>query len=218
MINQNYLCVFDFETGSLATLDPVPLELAAVMVDPRTLERVPGSTFNTLIKPALGWEAVTAEALDINKITKEQVDAEGLEEKVAFDAFVGFVKKFSKTANKWNMPIQCGHNIAKFDIPIMDSLCRRHGYVDKDGFPKLFHPFNILDSISICLMWFENLPEPEKYGLDKLREFFGIPKEGAHRALKDVEDTADIICRFLQFHRTINSKGKPKFKNCFAKS
>ena len=50
-MNYNKICVFDFETDgtNVDTLNPV--QLAAVIVDPRKLELVKGGEFNSFIKP-----------------------------------------------------------------------------------------------------------------------------------------------------------------------
>jgi DNA polymerase III epsilon subunit-like protein len=216
-INTNYLCCLDFETGNADKYNAIPLELAAEMIDPRTLRRIEGANFHTLIKPHCGWKGVEAKALEINKIDKDEVDKKGLEEKVAFDNFTQFIRKYTQ-GNKWKAPIMCGFNIEGFDRIIMDKLCIKYNYVDKDGAQKLFHPRDTFDLMKIGLTWFENLPEPDKYNLNAFREFFGISTDGAHRALKDVEDTTDMLCRFLLFHRKVNEKNKPQFKGSFARS
>jgi hypothetical protein len=41
-----------------------------------------------------------------------------------------------------------------------------------------------------------------------------LSKEGAHDALKDVKDTAEIMIRFLKLHRKLGEK--VKFKGSFA--
>ncbi len=93
MINENYLIVLDFETGSSSAFDPIPLEVAALVIDPRTLKRVPNATFETLIKPHCGWDGVQAKALEVNKLDKDEVDEKGVEEPVFFDLFTKFFKK-----------------------------------------------------------------------------------------------------------------------------
>jgi DNA polymerase III epsilon subunit-like protein len=51
------------------------------------------------------------------------------------------------------------------------------------------------------------------YSLDNVRKYFGISGEGAHDALKDVKDCAEILIRFMKLHRNLSSK--VKFKNSF---
>ena len=53
----------------------------------------------------------------------------------------------------------------------------------------------------------------KSYSMDSLRDYFGISKDGAHDAIKDVKDTAEIMIRFMKLHRNLASK--IKFKNSF---
>lgn len=215
-VNNNYIIVLDFETGSADPFDPIPLEIACVVVDPRTLKRVPGETFECLIKPYNGWENVQAKALEVNKIDPEKVKAEGLDEKVFFDLLTKFFKRHTK-GNKWKAPLVAGFNSDCFDRIILDRLCHRYNFLDKEGGQKLFHPRDSFDVMKMCITWFENEPEPEKYNLVEIKKFFGIEDNGAHRAMLDVTPTADILCRFLEFQRAVQKKNKPKFKGAFSR-
>ena len=47
-----------------------------------------------------------------------------------------------------------------------------------------------------------------------MRDYLGISKEGAHDAMKDVNDCAAMLIRFLRLHR--NEAKKIKFRNSFA--
>jgi DNA polymerase III epsilon subunit-like protein len=67
--------------------------------------------------------------------------------------------------------------------------------------------------MNVVFYWFENSNELKNYTLDNLREYLGISKEGAHDALKDVQDTANILIRFMKLHRNIAKK--VKFKGSF---
>jgi DNA polymerase III epsilon subunit-like protein len=49
--------------------------------------------------------------------------------------------------------------------------------------------------------------------MDNLRDYLGISKEGAHDALKDVKDCAEVLIRFMKLHR--NLADKVKFKDSF---
>ena len=69
--------------------------------------------------------------------------------------------------------------------------------------------------MNLVFYWFEHNNELKSYTLDSLRDYFGISKTGAHDALKDVMDTAQIIIRFLKLHRNLGQK--VKFKNSFTK-
>jgi hypothetical protein len=41
----------------------------------------------------------------------------------------------------------------------------------------------------------------------------GISKDGAHDAIKDVKDTAEILIRFMKLHRNLSEK--IKFRGSF---
>lgn len=214
MILENHIVIFDLETGGLDTVDPVVLEIGAIVLDPKTLTVIPDAKFEQLVIPP-DWSKVSDAALKVNKITKEEVYEKGIPEKDALTLFINFCKQYAVNDNKWKRVIPAGHNICKFDIPIMYSLCRKYGLYDKDGSPKLFHPMLAFDTINLLHGWFENSYEPSSYGMDNLRDWFGLEKDGAHRAFKDISDCALVLPRFLKFQRTIQQKHKPKFKGCF---
>ncbi len=71
--------------------------------------------------------------------------------------------------------------------------------------------------MKMVLTWTENEAEPEKLSLSEVKKWFGIPEGIEHRAMGDVEPTADILCRLLQFYRNVNKKNKPKFKGAFSR-
>lgn len=210
-INKNYICVYDFETSSADPLTTQPLEIGAIMLDPRTLEVVKDSQFHSLFRPT-NMSEVQDGALKVNGLTREQIAA-APEQKLVFENFAQYVKKFGG-GSQWNSPIRAGHNILGFDNVIMDRLCLLYGKCDKNGRQSLFHPTQNLDTLHICFMWFENLPEPNKLGMDCLRPFFGLSDEGAHSATADVENTAKILVKFMEFHRRLSPK--TKFKNAFS--
>jgi len=205
--------VFDFETGGIDPKVCEPLQLAAVVIDSRSLEIKPGSEFQTYIKPA-SWDNVSQEALNINKIDRKEVDEKGLNLKTAWEAFTSYVNKYNKKKSFWGAPIAAGHNIVAYDMIIVNRLCELYGPLDnKSKSPILFHGRDKLDLMNLSFLWFENNRELENYKLDTLRKYFGLSREGAHNAIKDVADTALILSRFLKFHRAIASK--TTFKDAF---
>lgn len=209
MINTNIIICFDFETNALE--NAYPLEIAALAIDPRSLEIIPNEKFTTLCKPPSNV-IIEDKALEINHIKREDIEKAPLLE-VVWPQFVDWVAKFNKKKNKWEAPIAMGMNIKSFDLPIayrMNEL-----FCKKKQDTVLFNTFKIIDLLDIILLWFENSNELTNSKLDTLREYFGLSKNGSHRALKDVEDTAAIAIRFLKFHRSLMSSGKVKFKDAF---
>jgi DNA polymerase III epsilon subunit-like protein len=106
-------------------------------------------------------------------------------------------------------PAYSGYNVDGFDDIIIRNMCDRH---------KLDYPFakmGNMDLLHYITYWFENMPEPENYKMDTLKEFFGLQSHGqAHSAISDVVDTAKILVRFLKFAR--RQVSVDKFKGSFA--
>ena len=50
-MNKNKICVFDFETDGRDPTKISPVQLAAVIVDPRKLEIVKGGQFSSFMRP-----------------------------------------------------------------------------------------------------------------------------------------------------------------------
>ena len=211
-----YICVFDFETDGVNPAVCQPVQLAGVMIHPRTLDLVEGSEFCTDMRPeniddenyykdnesTMDWHAKN---YDIT--TKEVFEKwkNSPNQKIAWEQWTAYLKKWNTNqSNKtmWSAPIRGGHNIRSFDIPIMDRLCTKYGNVQKSGEQKIFYPRDVVDIKEICFYWFENLPEPEAYNMDALRIYFDLPTHGGHDALNDVKDEAWMICKFMKLFRS----------------
>ena len=52
MLNLRKICVFDFETDSPDPHTCQPVELAAIMIDPRKLKIIEKSDFSSMMRPA----------------------------------------------------------------------------------------------------------------------------------------------------------------------
>ena len=110
-------------------------------------------------------------------------------------------------------PIAAGYNINRFDLPIMQKLSVKYKNVNKEGNSSLFYPRDVIDVMNLIFYWFEASKDLKSYSLDNLRDYLGISKEGAHDALKDVKDSAEIMIRFLKLHRKLGAK--VKFRDSF---
>ena len=209
MINENFIVVFDMETNSLN--EPWPVELCSCVINPRSLEIVPNEQFSSLCKPPSDV-IIEDKALEINHIKREDIEKAPLVE-VVWPQFIEWVGRFNKKKNKWDAPIPCGMNIKGFDLPIAQRMTKLYGKKKEDTI--LFNTFKIIDLLDIIFLWFENSNELTNHKLDTLRDYFGLSKDGSHRAMKDVEDTAKIIIRFLKFHRSLMGSSKVKFKDAF---
>lgn len=230
MINYNKICVFDFETDGSDPSACSPVQIAAIMLDPIHLEIIDGSEFNINFKP---------EVLDNNDNYKYETDILDFHAKVkgcsqeevlkswyqypkqehAWKLFVNYLDKYHTRSSKksqFSAPIAAGYNIYRFDLPIVDRLSKKYGNVNKENKTALFFPRDVVDAMNLVFYWFEHNNDLKSYTLDTLRDYFGIDKDGAHDAIKDVKDTAEIIIRFMKLHRNLGQK--IKFKNAFAKT
>lgn len=79
--------------------------------------------------------------------------------------------------------------------------------------PTLFYPRDSVDLLRIIWMWTENIKDVKSISMDAIRDWMGISKAGAHNALKDVQDGAELLIRFLKLHR--HYAPKVKFKGAF---
>lgn len=223
--NKRWLLVIDLETDHKLTDLCNIVELAAVPIDPDTLEIKSDQTFSVHIKPpGINKEDYLADKDRVKTIqwhaknhgiTVEEVVEKwkkGVAEKTALKNFCTYCAKYvvDKGPGLWYPePIPGGYNITGFDLPILQRLMDKH---------KLKMPVSTVtkvDAMDNLFWWFENLDEPHDFRMDTWREFFGLKSNGlAHEALTDVFDEAKIIQRFLKFHR--KQARVDKFKGSFS--
>jgi DNA polymerase III epsilon subunit-like protein len=220
-MNYNPIFFYDFETGSRLPKNTQPIQIAGVMIHSRKLELIPGSEFNSLIKPlsdeeALekGWAPITDEALEVNKIKREDLEkAPKLE--VVYREFGNHINHYNFKNNKWSAPVKAGFNNNGFDDIILDRVAKRCGeWYDKEREEcTLFHPIHSIDVMKYMWMWTENMGDIRSISMDKLREWLGMSTDNAHNALVDSMQGAELLCRLLQLVRRIAPT--VKFKGAF---
>jgi len=225
-MNHRRIIVYDLETDGPDPTTANPVEIAAVPVNPRTLEIKMDDTFEVTVKPpgidkdeyfttgvqkTIDWHASTrgCSSEDIVSTWKK-----GKSQKVAMKNFCSYLQKYHIEKDPvrriyFTEPAYSGYNVDGFDDIIIRNMCDRH---------KLDYPFakmGNMDLLHYITYWFENMPEPENYKMDTLKEFFGLVSHGqAHSAISDVVDTAKILVRFLKFAR--RQVSVDKFKGSFA--
>ena len=224
-MNNRWIIVFDLETDSPNPDSCNPVEIAAVPVDPRTLEIKEEQAFRATIKPdgldtdeyftkerqsTIAWHAKT------RGVNTEEIVADwktGQSEKVVWKNFMSYCSKYEvdKRPGQWyTEPIPAGYNIVGFDLPILYRLAEKHK--TKSPFSKVTK----IDMMDILFTWFENLEEPANMKLDTFRDFLGLEADGqAHEALSDTIDEAKLMVKFLKFHR--KQASVDKFKGAFSK-
>lgn len=228
-MNYNKICVFDFETDGTDTSECSPVQIAAVMVDPINLDIIPDSEFNCNFKPEVlekdsNYE-YTTDILDfhakVKGCSKDDVLSEWKtypKQEIAWKMFVDYLDKYhTRTTKKsqFSAPIAAGYNIYRFDLPLVERLSKKYKNTNKEGKSNIFYPRDVADVINLVYYWFNHNNELKSYTLDTLRDYLGITKDGAHDAIKDVKDTAEILVRFMKLHRNLSNKiqFKGAFKN-----
>lgn len=220
MINYNKICVFDFETDGADPSFCSPVQIAAVMIDPVQLSIIPNSEFNIHFKPevieANPDHVYEGDILDfhakVKGTDKDSVLAEWKKypsQKNSWSLFVDYLDKYHSRSSKksqFSAPIAAGYNIHRFDLHIIERLSHKYGNLNKEKRSNLFYGRDIVDIMNVVFLWFENNSDLKSYSLDSLRDYLGISKEGAHDALKDVRDCAEILVRFLRLHRKLGQK------------
>lgn len=228
MPNFQKICVFDMETDGVNPDKCSPVQIAAVMVDPLKLEIVPDSEFNISIKPEAicdntEYAYEDSDVLDFHAKVRGSTKEKILEEWRSYQKqdhgwkmFTSYLDMYHTRSEKkscFTAPIAAGYNINRFDLRIIERLSIKYNCLNKEGRSSLFYPRDVIDIMNVLFYWFEGSNELKNYTLDNLRDYLGISKEGAHDALKDVRDTAQILIRFLRLHRNLSHK--IKFKGSF---
>lgn len=219
-MNYNKICVFDFETDGSDPTTCSPVQIAAVMVDPINLEIIPNSEFNINFKPEVmekdpNYE-YTTDILDfhakVKGCSKDDVYAEWTQypkQEISWKMFVSYLDKYhTRTSRKsqFSAPIPAGYNIYRFDLPIVQRMSARYKNLNNRGESNVFYPRDVVDMMNLIFYWFNHSNDLKSYSLDTVRDYLGINKDGAHDAIKDVKDTADIMIRFLKLHRNLSEK------------
>lgn len=229
MPNLQKICVFDMETDGVKPEQCSPVQIAAIIVDPNRLEIIPDSEFNISLKPSAldedeNYDYSDSDVLDFHSkvqgCSKEDVLDKWKEypkQELGWKSFVSYLDMYhtrSERKSCFTAPIAAGYNINRFDLKIVERLSTKYKNVNKEGRTNLFYPRDVIDVMNLVFYWFEGNNELKNYTMDHLREYFGMDKDNAHDALKDVKDTAELLIRFLKLHRNISKK--VSFRNSFA--
>lgn len=214
----NTFIFYDIETISANPHRTQPIQLAAVAIHSSRLTIIPNSEFESMIYAVedpeecqrLGLDEIQDEALAVNNKTRDEIkNAPKIKE--VWSQFVDYVNNYNYTKNDWGSPIPCSFNGNGFDDIIIDRICGPHGYGlgpwnEKRSKQSLFHPIYNIDLFKIVFSWFSATAEPKRLNMDSLRDFFGLSTDKTHDALFDVQQGADLLCRFLKLQRSIGQK------------
>ena len=220
MINNNTIIVYDMETTSANPHTTQPIQLAAVAIHSQKLEIIPGSEFESLIKPIEDEEEQSKLGLGVIEDEALRVNGKNIEElrcapplKIVWDQFVQYIDNYNFRKNIYTAPILAGYNIIGFDNIILNRIAGPHGWNygpwdNKKNTNSLFSQVYKIDLLDTAFMWFSNCAEPSKLKLTSLLEYLGMSTTGSHDALIDVKNTANLVCKFLRLHRELASRVK----------
>lgn len=167
---------FDLETNGLDRTTAI-LEIAGLRISATDLKKgdMRGEEFEALIR---FYGVMNPAAQAVHKI-----DSCLLREKGKDLSFV--LKDFSLFSQG---TLLSGHNIYKFDLPILNHHCTQAGILIES-----------LGAIDTCVVARETLELPN-YRLSTLAEYFQIKGRPTHRALDDVRATAEVFRHLMADH------------------
>ena len=201
--NCQVFLVFDVETGGFSEQNDALLEIAFCPFD-NELNDLPEHTTG-IIKP--NTRKVGQGALDANGITRDQIE-NGADEKESFLKVEAFLKKLKRGKD---LPIPCGHNIDKFDLPFLFLWFQDHGK-DLGKYINLNHTFDT--------MWRsrEVWTEQVNYKLGTCCQTAGISLMDAHRAINDTRANKELVKYLLLGARGMRGVGESVEENKFRKT
>ena len=211
-MSKNYAISFDLETGSADPYTTQICSIGAVAIDMNKLEIVTGSEFHQLVKPE-DESLIQAEALAVNKLTLEEL-RKAPSEKIVWEGFVDYVKKYRSSNTHWGAPMFTGFNIINFDLVISDRMAKKYKNVDKDGRQNIWHRRDQIDMIHQVYCWLGHPQQITSISFDNVREFLGMKPDQAHNAVSDAKDAAKLFIRFFKLYKELSNR--IPFKGAFA--
>lgn len=190
--------VFDTETGGL---DPEKSALCSVTFKTYGKDDI----FTIWIKPIEGLE-YNSIALDVNKITIDKLEKEGISEKEAISMIIEFLSNsgYHPTHKPWNNPTVIGHNV-KFDIAFMDALFKRNGM---GSFSNMINYHN-RDTMAVQLFLRDCGFNIRNVNLtDTYYDLFGTNFKDAHTSEADVLATEQVYMKQIEMIKELKNNNR----------
>ncbi len=209
-MNKQPFIFLDTETTGLDPKEGAEIiQIAAVAINPTTLEFYEDGEFQIFLKP-LTPELASPKAIEvIGQDVFEKCKKEGIEPKVGLQKFMDWINSYNTTPGKkfYGQPFVVGHNITYDLMMIHDALFDKHKlYKKRDDLPFCSRP---LDTWAFFFSLYESDPEVSKYTLDSLASVLGMSRTAAtHDALEDVKIGAKAFIRFMKLYRQFKKKIK----------
>ena len=211
MIIPNYI-VFDLETGGLSPDKNPVTEIAAIGIDGETLKEI--GRFESMIKPypeINGNKEYGAKAIEITGLSPEQLMQRGEDSKKVLEGFSVFCKEMK--AKKRPKVVGVGHNV-EFDEKFLTSFYVDHGKNLEDVL-DLKHAF---DTMWLAMLKYNEKGSIKNHTLGVVCDATGVSLNNAHRAMNDVEATAELFISFsklLKGEGTVSKEAAKSFRETF---
>ncbi len=207
-MNYNTYIVYDFETTGRNPHTAQITQIGAMAIHSRKLSLEPNGIFNANCKPVMdpekqkeiGFGAIEDGALKVTGKTMEDLESYP-DTKIVWEKFVSWVNKFNYKNSDYTSPIPVGYNINGYD----SHLLRRYQEMYKT--PRVFNNIWKVDLMDTVYQFTENDPKVKRRNLGAAMDWLGFnpdQKEGAHDAIVDVRNTANIFIKLQKFIRSIS--------------
>jgi DNA polymerase III epsilon subunit-like protein len=218
-MNCRKIIVYDLETTHNNPHLAEPVEMAAIAIDPFSLDIIKGSEFLSEIQPSCE-ESISNETVDWHArrdgVTSKEVRdrwAAAPAQKVVWQQWTEYLDRYHTKLDgrtSYTAPIRAGFNNINFDDIIVGRLAKKYG--NKYLF-NIIHKFDLFD---LLFFWFEGTKDVKRYNFDTYRDYFGLSTAKAHTAMGDVEQFAEMLSRMLKHHRRLFQSSK--FEGAFSDS
>lgn len=180
------IIVLDCETGGLKRKDNPITEIAMILYEVTSAGLIEKERYESLVKPYEPYTELNPKAVEKTGLTLEKLMASGKDVKVVFEAMKTLFKSCKPK------PVIAGHNVS-FDVGFIDELFKFHKtdlstYVSSNN-----GVVEMIDTMKLAQM--ANFP---KHNLTAVCEHFEIELINAHRAMNDVEATAQALECFMK--------------------
>lgn len=205
-MNKRVFIVTDTETTGV---DPTQgheiTQLAAVALDPITLQEHHIGRFNMFIKPK-NPERASPKAIQVARKAYDTAMREGLDTKTVLERYQEWVHKANPSGKAMTLPLFTGFNVG-FDWKMISYYMYKEGvWKTQEDSPFAGMNYDVWQS---CFNLFESCPHTDKMNLGAMLEKFGLSRaSNDHDALEDILLTCDLLRRIQFFNRRARTKMK----------
>ena len=181
--NARYWCVADLECTGLEPKRHEIIQIARVVIDTVEKTIIPGLMTSKYILPTR-WDQRDHEAMKVNELTIEKLQAEGISAKLA-------LRDFSSGVN-WSETVLAAWGV-DFETKFLRDAFRR---IDR----VVPFTFKVIDVRSLGHLPRAKLGFTDYMGLGESCDYYGVPFDSgkAHDALYDATKTAELALALLK--------------------